>query len=209
MSEILAVATITILAVISPGGDFAIVTRNSYLHGQRCGLFTAIGIAAAVWIHVAYTLLGVSVILQQSAFLLNIVKLIGTAYLVTIGIQTYRHTESQNIQLDSHQASTSSGHLSAATAFKNGFMTNALNPKTTLFVLSIYSQVVSIDTSLIIQVAYGLFMSLAHLLWFTLVACILSHSRIREQLLQKQVLVNRIIGIVLGALGILLLLSSL
>ena len=88
-------------------------------------------------------------------------------------------------------------------------MTNALNPKTTLFVLSIYSQVVSIDTSLIIQVGYGLFMSLAHLLWFTLVACILSHSRIREQLLQKQVLVNRIIGIVLGALGILLLLSSL
>lgn len=205
MSEILAVATITTLAVISPGGDFAIVTRNSYLHGHKAGLLTALGIAAAVWIHVGYTLFGVSVILQQSAVLLSIVKLMGAVYLIYIGIQTYRHTE---IQLNLKQSANSSVNLAMPAAFKNGFMTNALNPKTTLFVLSIYSQVVSTDTSLSIQVGYGLFMSLAHLGWFALVASVLSHRHIREQLLQKQVIVNRAIGMVLGLLGVLLLLSS-
>ena len=58
MQELFAVAAITLLAVVSPGGDFAMVTRNSYLYGRRAGIFTAIGIAAAVWIHVGYTLLG-------------------------------------------------------------------------------------------------------------------------------------------------------
>ena len=50
MQELFAVAAITLLAVVSPGGDFAMVTRNSYLYGRRAGIFTAIGIAAAVWI---------------------------------------------------------------------------------------------------------------------------------------------------------------
>ncbi len=52
------VILITCLAVISPGADFAIVTRNSYLYGRQIGLSTALGIAGGVWIHVAYSLLG-------------------------------------------------------------------------------------------------------------------------------------------------------
>jgi len=52
-AEILAVATITILAVISPGPDFAMVTRNSYLYGRRTGLLCALGIGLGVQVHVA------------------------------------------------------------------------------------------------------------------------------------------------------------
>lgn len=91
MQELFAVAAITLLAVVSPGGDFAMVTRNSYLYGRRAGIFTAIGIAAAVWIHVGYTLLGVSILLLQSPNLFHAVKLLGAAYLVYIGYTTFRH----------------------------------------------------------------------------------------------------------------------
>lgn len=205
MSELFAVATITLLAVISPGGDFAIVTRNSYLYGRQAGLITAIGIASAVWIHVGYTLLGVSVLLQQSPLLFHFIKLIGAFYLIIIGIQTYRHPA---IQLDFQQPLSHSS-LTPMVAFKNGFVTNAFNPKTTLFVLSTFSQIVGVQTPMIIQLGYGLFMSLAHLAWFAFVATVLATSYIRERLLHQQKTVNRIIGGLLCLLGGLLMATSL
>ena len=84
MTEILAVMLITVLAVISPGPDFAMVTRNSYLFGRQAGLLTALGIALGVQVHVAYTMLGVAVLVEHSPKILLTVKLIGAAYLVIL-----------------------------------------------------------------------------------------------------------------------------
>ncbi|MDO5639521.1 MAG: LysE family translocator [Neisseria sp.] len=203
MQEMIAVALITILAVVSPGRDFAMVTRNSYLYGRRAGWWTAAGIAAAVWIHVGYTLLGVSVLLLKFPALFHGVKLLGALYLVYIGWQTFRH---KPVNADLGEAAA---RLGDAAAFKNGFVTNALNPKTTLFVLSTFTQIVQPQTPLWLQTAYGAFMSLAHLLWFAFVAAVLPSPAIRNRLLQKQQFVNRIIGVLLALLGVLLMVSSL
>lgn len=54
MGELIAVAGITLLAVISPGADFAIVTKNSYLYGRKIGVLTALGISLSVLFHAAY-----------------------------------------------------------------------------------------------------------------------------------------------------------
>ena len=77
MSELIAVAVITILAVISPGPDFAMVTKNSYSYGVKVGLVTAIGIAIGVQIHVFYTVFGVSFIITGSPILFFMMKLFG------------------------------------------------------------------------------------------------------------------------------------
>lgn len=81
-------------------------------------------------------------------------------------------------------------------------MTNALNPKTTLFVVSTYTQVLQADTALAAQVAYGLFMSLAHLFWFSLVALLFSRQRLRAAMLRGQTTLNRSIGAILVMLGL-------
>ena len=91
MQEFGLVLAITVLAVISPGGDFAMVTRNSYLHGRMAGIYTAIGIALAIWLHVAYSILGVRLLLQTSPILLQMVKTIGALYLLYIAWQTWQH----------------------------------------------------------------------------------------------------------------------
>ena len=202
MSELIAVMSITLLAVISPGGDFAMVTRNSYLYGKRAGIWTAFGIASAVWIHIIYTLLGVSVLLIQFPMLFHIIKILGACYLIYIGVETYRHRE---IRVDLQASQT---QLHGFSAFKTGFFANALNPKTTLFILSTFTQIVQPDTPLIIQTGYGAFISLAHLVWFTIVAMLLSSPPIRQKLLDKQRIVNRCIGILLCLLGGMLLLSD-
>ncbi|MGL4860654.1 MAG: LysE family translocator [Enterobacteriaceae bacterium] len=202
MFELIAVATITILAVISPGADFAMVTRNSLIYGRSAGLFSSLGIAFAVQLHVFYTLVGVGLIIGSSPTLFMLIRGAGALYLIYIGYQTFVSKPAAN----SSDASASS--LSALTAFKNGFFTNALNPKTTMFVVSVYTQVVNPETPLLLQISYGLFMSFAHWVWFSLVALFLSKEGLRNRLLQKQQTINRTIGILLTGLGIWLALTA-
>ena len=200
MQEFGLVLAITVLAVISPGGDFAMVTRNSYLHGCMAGIWTAIGIALAIWLHVAYSILGVGLLLQTSPMLLQAVKTVGALYLLYIAWQTWRHSVAIASELADSQAAFS--HWSA---LKTGLISNALNPKTTLFVLSLYTQVIAANTALSTLLAYGWVISLAHLLWFAWVALCLSQPRIRMWLLRKQSVVNKAITCVLMLLAGLLL----
>ncbi|MFI7823681.1 LysE family translocator, partial [Acinetobacter baumannii] len=131
MAEFITVILITILAVISPGADFAIVTKNSYLYGRKIGVFTSLGISLGVLVHVTYTLVAVAFVMIYTPQILNIVKYIGAFYLIYIGYKTF----TQKPVLDT-AALTSIGTLQA---IKYGFFTNALNPKTTLFVISTYT----------------------------------------------------------------------
>ncbi|MET7436372.1 LysE family transporter [Streptomyces sp. NPDC004082] len=196
MTEVLAVAVVTVLAVIAPGADFAMIVRNSYLHGRRTGLLAAAGVAAGVLVHVTYTMLGVGLLIASSTALFTAIKLVGAAYLVLVGVRTFRTRTRVEVDL---RAGTDLGPLAALRA---GFLTNVLNPKTTLFVVSTFAQVVGPGTPVLRQVGYGLFMSLAHLLWFAVVAVFFSHERMRSLMLRGQRVLNKVIGSVLAGLGV-------
>lgn len=196
MTEGLAVAVITVLAVIAPGADFAMIVRNSYLHGRRTGLLGALGVAAGVLVHVTYTMLGVGLLIASSTFLFTVIKLVGAAYLVYIGVRTFRTRGEVTVDL------ANKTELTPFAALRTGFLTNVLNPKTTLFVVSTFAQVVSPGTPVLQQVGYGLFMSLAHLLWFGVVAVFFSHDRMRTLMLRGQKVLNKVIGSVLAGLGV-------
>ncbi|MFC8366531.1 MULTISPECIES: LysE family translocator [unclassified Streptomyces] len=196
MTEVLAVAVITVLAVIAPGADFAMVVRNSYLYGRRTGLLGALGVAAGVLVHVTYTMLGVGLLIASSTFLFTVIKLVGAAYLVYIGVRTFRTRGEVTVDLGNKT------ELTPFAALRTGFLTNVLNPKTTLFVVSTFAQVVSPGTPVLQQVGYGLFMSLAHLLWFGVVAVFFSHDRMRGLMLRGQKVLNKVIGSVLAGLGV-------
>lgn len=200
MTEFLAVIVITILAVISPGADFAIVTKNSYLYGRSIGVLTSIGIALGVLVHVAYTLIAVAAVMKFAPNFLTIVKYLGAFYLIYIGYKTFTQKPVKDI--------ASSGRISFGQALRYGFFTNALNPKTTLFVISTYTQIVSATTPKFILIGYGLFMSVAHFIWFAIVALLFSQRTLRAKMLEKQVAINRVIGFILGLLGVFLLFTN-
>lgn len=199
MNELIAVATITILAVISPGPDFAMVTRNSYAYGTKIGLLAALGIAIGVQVHVLYTIFGVTLIIMGSPVLFSIVKLFGVGYLIYIGFKSF--TNKQKI-------STESGDFikpSPLAAFRMGFLTNALNPKTMLFVVSVYTQVIQNNNSQWLNFSYGLFISFTHWLWFSLIALFFAAPTIRSRILNYQLVMDKVIGTLLMMLGISLL----
>lgn len=201
MVEYLAVFTITLFAVISPGPDFAMVTRNSLLLSRRAGILTAVGIGGGILVHVSYTLIGIGFIIQQSLWLFNMIKLIGAEYLIWLGVKMLQ-AKPTSAQPDTGIASFSDG-----VALRTGFLTNALNPKATVFIVSLFMQVVSPQTSLAVQIGYGIFISIAHILWFCLVALFFSSGAIRERLLDVRHWIDKTFGGVLVGLGVLLALA--
>lgn len=198
MTELFAVITITLLAVISPGPDFAMVTRNSLMLSRRAGVFTALGIGLGVLLHVSYTLIGIGLIIQQSQWLFNAIKLAGAAYLLWLGLKMLWN---QPGSLSSDDIVTP---MSDRDALRTGFLTNVLNPKTTVFIVSLFMQVVHPDTPLAVQTCYGAFISVTHIIWFTLVAMCFSAGAVRAKLLAMRHWIDRAFGGLLVGFGLLL-----
>ncbi|WP_363796841.1 LysE family transporter [Lysobacter firmicutimachus] len=203
MHELLAVVTITLIAVISPGPDFAMVSRNSLLLSRRAGLLTALGIGLGVWVHIAYTLLGVGLVIQQSLRLYAALKLIGALYLLWLGVKMLRTPTAAAAGPSAPVA------LSDFAALRTGFLTNALNPKSTVFVVSLFLQAVQPDTPLAQRIGYGAFVSAAHVAWFGLVALALSGEEVRARLLRFRRWLDRVFGALLVGFGALLAASAL
>ena len=206
-----AVILITTLAVISPGADFAMVTRTSLMEARRAGLWVALGIGCGVLVHVTYTLLGLGVLLQRLPWLFTALKWTGAAYLVWLGIALWREAGVAAAQAEQAKPCPEQVHArlthndpKAFACFRLGFLTNALNPKTALFILSLFTQVVGPTVAMPAQLAYGLFIAAAHVAWFALVACFFSASSVQPKVQAIRPWVDRSLGCVLLGLGVLL-----
>lgn len=203
MLELIAVVTITVLAVISPGPDFAMVTRNSLVLSRRAGVFTALGIGTGVLVHVLYSLLGIGLLISQSIFLFNALKIVGALYLIWLGLTMLRAKPEAGVKESEARV------VSDWQAFRVGVLTNATNPKTTIFVVSVFVQVVDPGTPLAIQIGYGLFMAFAHMAWFVPVALFFSSPAIRLRVMGVKHWVERAFGALLTAFGFSLAATSL
>lgn len=198
LNEFLLVAMVHLLAVISPGPDFAVVIRNSVASGRQTGQLTALGIGAGIFVHVTYSLLGIGLIVSQSVWLFNVLKLLAGGYLLYLGIKALR-TKAQSA---CDQSTLSPSPLSSGKAFAQGFVTNGLNPKATLFFLSLFTLIISPDTPVLIQAGYGVYLALATTLWFTLVAMLFGHQRVRHGFYRMGHWFDRLMGAMLIGLGL-------
>lgn len=205
-SEFLTVALIHLLAVASPGPDFAVVVRESVAYGRRAGIFSALGVGCGIFIHVAYSLLGIGLIVSQSIVLFNVLKWLAAAYLLYIGIKALRAkpADPANAEL-----SLATGSRTPRAAFVTGFITNGLNPKATLFFLSLFTVVINPHTPLPVQAGYGIYLALATALWFCLVAQLFSQQRVRAGFARMGHWFDRLMGTVLVGLGVKLAFSEL
>jgi len=196
LNEFITLASIHFLAVIAPGPDFAVTIRQSVRFGRLIGVITALGIGAGISVHVLYTLLGVGALMHSAPWLLNVAKVIGGGYILYLGINLLR-SKAQAARADFGQAADELPQQSLTKAFMVGFLTNATNPKATLFFLAIFTTVVSASTPLKIQALYGLWMCSVNALWFILVSLLFSSERVRQAFLQMGHWFERTMGVVL------------
>ncbi|QPO11855.1 LysE family transporter [Thalassospira sp. A40-3] len=218
--EIIAVGIITILAVISPGPDFAMVTRIALARGRRAGVLCAIGIGTGVSVHLGYTLIGLGVVFASNIWVLSALRYLGAAYLIWLGVSALwpdirrllgrpDHSKSASSVTNSDQPdqNQTSPAQNSGSAFWIGFACNALNPKTMLFIVSLFSQVISPDTAVAQEVAYGVYIAACHMIWFALVATALTLPSVQARIAAIKSWIERGVGICLAGLGVKLLAS--
>lgn len=209
-AEIFAVSVITCLAVISPGPDFAMVTRVALIRGRRAGIWCAIGIGCGVSVHLAYTLFGLGVVFASEAWLLEVLRYLGASYLIWLGLSAF--WPDVRVHVVGHESSNAGDPIvdraRGGSAFWMGFACNALNPKTMLFIVSLFSQVVSPRTTLGVELGYGLYVSVCHMAWFSVVAAFLTLPVIQARIRRIKRWIERGVGICLSGLGIKLLASG-
>lgn len=198
--EFLTLALIHFLAVIIPGPDFIVTVRQSTLYGHRIGCITALGIGCGISVHVFYTLIGVGLILSQNQSFMNIFQMIGASYLLYLGWNCIQGA-SKPIELSMDQAS-SLATMTAQKAFMTGFLTNALNPKATIFFLAIFTSIVSVTIPLGIQVFYGGWMCLVNALWFIGVSLIFTRPNIRSSFLKYNAVLEKMMGVLLAGIAL-------
>lgn len=201
---ILTIALVHFLALISPGPDFIMITRNSLVYSRKTGIYTAIGLGLGILVHVTYSLIGIGLLIAQSIVLFNLIKFLGAAYLIYIGYKSLT-SKSQNLRLEDTAYKMD---ISRFSAIKIGFMTNITNPKVTLFFLSLFTLAINPSTPLFVKLFMGIEMSVVTFLWFTFVAYLVSHHLIKSRLSKIQGTAEKFIGIVLIALGIKVALST-
>ncbi|RUO60281.1 LysE family translocator [Pseudidiomarina insulisalsae] len=193
LREFIEIAVLHFLAVASPGPDFAVTARYSLAYGRRIGRWVALGIGAGILIHVAYSLLGVTLIVHRYQWVYATLLLLGALYLGWIGWQAIQAQPRQQVPA----AAAAAGDLSRRKAFRIGFITNGLNVKATLFFMALFTAVISPQTPTWIKTGYGLYMAVATGLWFMLLATALTIGPVYERIWRFGHWLDRLMGAIL------------
>lgn len=130
--------TSSVLLNITPGTDIIYVISRASVGGRKVGIVSAFGICTGILIHTVLASLGLSLILRSSAVAFNIMRVLGTAYLVYMGIKAL-------VKEDSILTTNETKDEKLSVVFRQGVLTNALNPKVALFFLALLPQFVAVD----------------------------------------------------------------
>ena len=202
MMELVSLLLVGLIIVISPGADFALVLNSSIRGGRRCGLWVALGIGCAISVHISYSLLGLGYLISQNEQLFAYLRYFGAAYLIYLGVSAVLTAKPLAVQSDGAYDGD------AVRDWLKGFVCNALNPKTMLFFISLFSQLLGRDGSDALALAYGLYLALLHWLWFSILAWALTSAAMQRQLARVAVLLQRLAGVALCGFGVKLSLLS-
>lgn len=172
--------------------------RNSLTYSRRTGIWTALGISAGISWHIFYCVAGLAFVISKSILFFNFIKLLGAGYLIFVGIKSLR-SKSSTVKLGEHDKKSD---ISRRHAFKIGFLTNVLNPKATVFFLSIFTLVIAPDTPAYLLAIISGVMIATTAGWFSLVAIFLTQHHVRAVYHRFQGTFNKTFGGILIALGI-------
>lgn len=195
---------VVLLLFIIPGPAVIITITKSLQGGVKAGITTGAGIALGDLVHTIAAILGLSAILMTSTIAFEIVKYLGVAYLMYLGIQAILQKKQTN------KSTVEKNEQSNTVSFRQGFMIEVLNPKTALFFLAFLPQFVKSDGLPVVYqlLILGLTFVTLSILYTSLLA-ILS-SLIGQKILQHANVnwKNKLIGSIYIALGVRLLFQS-
>ncbi|HEY2498505.1 MAG TPA: LysE family translocator [Candidatus Angelobacter sp.] len=137
--------TAALMLNLAPGPDMLYVIGRSVGQGRKAGIVSALGVFFGCWVHILAAALGIAALLRSSPVAFNLVRYAGAAYLIYLGFKLLR----QKADLSSRQLR----HESLTSIFRQGVITNVLNPKVAIFFLAFLPQFIDAHRgSVILQI---------------------------------------------------------
>lgn len=204
MESLILISTILaihVFAWFTPGPLFVLIIRNSLVYSRKSGFWTAVGIAIGNFIHITYSITGLSLIISASPVAFNVIKYLGVAYLTYLGVKTFL------IKVETQKADTKYNEhkdISPFKAAKIGFLTNILSPKASLFFASIFATVMASGSPFWVVVFLWIAMPLNSLIMATILSVFFTKKRIRSVYSKYQYIANKMLGVALLILAILI-----
>jgi threonine/homoserine/homoserine lactone efflux protein len=199
VTQLLALGGVILLAAMSPGPDFVIVTRNAMVSGRRAGTACAAGIAVGVFTWAIVTVLGIAGLLAASAVAFTVVKLAGAAYLVLLGVRALLAARRGGYEAPTQAPGRAAGGL---LAFRQGLVTNLLNPKVAVFFTALLPQFLPTTATTADHLLLAGVAASVSLVWFVLLTNVVSALRRFLTAPRVRRTMDTITGTVLVALGL-------
>ncbi|WP_108669024.1 LysE family translocator [Peribacillus acanthi] len=182
--------------LLIPGPDTALVLTNTMNHGKKGGVMTVLGICCALIAHIILAVIGLSSMLERSVFWFNIIKFSGAIYLIYIGINSLAALRRKS-KVDYSTSLSKDDHC-----FRQGLLSNLLNPKVVLFFLSFLPQFINAASN---HMGQFLILGFTHLLltivFFSIyIAIIDKYSHVMTPTAYR--IINSVTGILLMVFGI-------
>jgi threonine/homoserine/homoserine lactone efflux protein len=202
VSHFPAFLALSILLIITPGADMALILKNALRHGRDAAWFTALGIATGLLVWTLAAAAGVAALLQASATAYTVLRLAGAAYLVYLGAQSIRASFAARAPA-ANEGDGRAAPLAAWPAYRQGLLSNLLNPKIAVFFTSFLPQFAGAHTAApVATLVLGTLFTAMGLVWLSCYALaagsagrLLRRPRIRAAL-------DRLTGGVLIAFGL-------
>ncbi len=198
MNEFITVILLHLFAVMSPGPDYVLITRQSIRYGRRVALWSSGGIGVGILFHSFLAVTGILFFIASNESYLLFLKLICSVYLLYLGMTSIINTSDfNNNRVDDNKWSNANG-------FAAGMLTNITNVKALLFFITLFGVVLNGQTQGNLMF-YGLYMAFATFIWFSLLSYIFTSEIFKAQFLTFFKFFEKFLGLILVIIAVQLL----
>ena len=194
---------VALMIVMVPGVDSLLVLKNTMIHGKKAGFFTMVGIVLALFVWTTLAVLGLATIISKSMVVFLFIKYAGAAYLVYLGIQSWR-AKAQNMTLHMEESPQQvAGKHASLSCMTQGITTDLLNPKTLLLYVTLMPQFIQPDFNVNAQliVLASILIALS-IIWLGIVILVITLVRKWFMKPTVQAVFNKVTAVLLIGIGV-------
>ena len=200
MNEFLTVVIMHMFAVMSPGPDFALITRQSIRYGREIAIWTSAGIGTGILFHCSLAISGILILIASNDFFISLLKIICSSYLLYLGFVSLIKSS------DFNETSFDTSKWTSAGSFITGLITNITNVKALLFFITLFSVILNTQDTWNLAI-FGLYMAVATFVWFSLVSYIFTSDTLKKNFLSFFKIFEKFLGLALVIIAIRILVS--
>lgn len=197
-TALFSILTIHLMASISPGPDFVVVSQKTLLQGRKAGIFCGIGVCVGLLVHIGYSVAGLTTALGHSEHIVQGIGILGGSYLVFLGYKSFKGSFSKQAELVVNERSKTA----TQSAFWSGLIVNIFNPKAAIYFISLFSIIISptmgVEKLLLVIVS----IIAVQMAWYLTFIYFVTIPSVRVKFDSKVYLIDRTLGMLMALMGL-------